>query len=107
LRLAYLKNELKITADQETAWNAYAANLKANAAAMEGFRNAMFSTQEPVDRMSQRAEHMKARAAGMESMSTALKDLYAVLTPEQKTIADANFGGRFGGGPRGGVGRAR
>jgi hypothetical protein len=107
LRLAYLKNELKITGEQQAAFDSYAAVLNKNAATMEAFRTAMFQTQEPADRFTLRAEHMKQRASDMESMSAALKDLYAVLTPEQKTIADANMGPRFGAGPGRGPGRWR
>lgn len=44
------------------------------------------------ERLSQRAEFAKQRAASMEAMTAALKDLYAALTPEQKTIADQYFG---------------
>ena len=107
LRLAYLKNELKITGEQQAAFDAYAASVKKSAAAMEGFRATMFQTQNATDRLAQRAEHMKQRAADIESVGTAMKDLYAVLTPEQKTIADASLGPRFGaGGPRG-PGRGR
>ena len=60
----------------------------------------------PPDRMIQRAELMKQRTASMEAMGTALKDLYAVLTPEQKAVADQHFGGwRVAqAGPRGGYG---
>jgi hypothetical protein len=50
---------------------------------------------------------MKQRASDMESTSTALKDLYAVLTPEQKTIADSSMGPRFGPGAGRGYGRWR
>ena len=100
LRLAYLKNELKITSEQQAAFDAYAASVKKSAANMEAFRAAMFQTQtqNPSDRIAERAEHMKQRVGDMEAVGTALKGLYAVLTPEQKTIADANMGGRFGGG---------
>jgi hypothetical protein len=105
LRLAYLKNELKITGEQQAAFDGYAAAVKKNAASMEAFRTAMFQTQEPADRINQRAEHMKQRASDMESVSGALKDLYAVLTPEQKTIADASMGPRVGQGRGRGYGR--
>jgi hypothetical protein len=44
---------------------------------------------------------MKQRLAEMENNASALKNLYAVLTPEQKAIADRHFGG-FG--PRAGAG---
>jgi len=45
------------------------------------------------ERLSQRAAFMKQRTAHLEAMSAALKSLYTVLTPEQKTIADHFFGG--------------
>jgi hypothetical protein len=101
LRLGYLKDELKITSDQQAVFDAYAASVKKSAANMETFRAAMFQTQNASDRITQRAELMKQRAGDMEAVGLSLKGLYAVLTPEQKTIADANFGPRFGGGPRG------
>lgn len=43
------------------------------------------------ERMSQHTEMMKQRLAGMETMANAVKDLYAILTPEQKAIADKHF----------------
>jgi len=102
LRLGYLKGELKITGDQQAAFDAYAASVKKSAANMETFRAAMFQTQNVSDRITQRAELMKQRAGDMEAVGSALKGLYAVLTPEQKSIAEANMGPRFG---RGGPGR--
>jgi Spy/CpxP family protein refolding chaperone len=96
-RLAYLKAELKITAAQEGAWAAFAANARVNAQGMQAHRDAMFQgTGAAPDRFAQRAQFMKERAAGMEAAAAVLKDLYAVLTPDQKAIADGLFarGGR-------------
>jgi hypothetical protein len=102
LRLGYLKDEFKITGDQQAAFDAYAASVKKSAANMETFRAAMFQTQTASDRITQRAELMKQRAGDMEAVGSALKSLYGVLKPEQKAIADASMGPRFG---RGGPGR--
>ena len=44
------------------------------------------------ERMAQRATAMQQRAAGMATMTNAFGALYAVLTPEQKAIADQNVG---------------
>ena len=44
------------------------------------------------ERMAQHAAAMQQRAAGMATMSTAFSALYAVLTPEQKAIADQDLG---------------
>jgi hypothetical protein len=102
-RLAYLKSELKITADQEAAWNAYGSAVKQQAADMQAFRTAMFSSQTPQDRTTLHANHAKQRAASFENLDKGLRELYAVLTPEQKAHADLYLGHmRFGqAGPRG------
>jgi Spy/CpxP family protein refolding chaperone len=102
-RLAYLKSELKITTDQEAAWNAYGAAVKQQAADMQAFRTAMFNTQTPQDRVTLHANHAKQRATGFENLDKGLRELYAVLTPDQKAQADLHLGRmRFGqAGPRG------
>ncbi len=60
--------------------------------------------------LAQRTERMKQGVASMETMTAAVKDLYGVLTPEQKTLADQQLArgpmGGFGGG-RGGHGLRR
>lgn len=50
------------------------------------------STQSAPDRISVRTQFMKQRVAGMETVAPAMKQLYAVLTPQQKEILDARFG---------------
>ena len=107
-RLAYLKSELKITSGQETAWKAFADNAKQQAEAMQALRTTMQgSTQATApERMELRNKVMKQRQEQMEKSTAAFKDLYAALTPEQKTIADQRFGAGHGFGPghRGGPG---
>lgn len=108
-RLAFLQKELGITADQESAWQAYAKQVTQQAESMQALRTqATAAAKTAPERLNQRAAFAKQRATHMESMSVALNDLYAVLTPEQKAIADQHFGGgRMGqGGPRG-YGRGR
>jgi len=90
--LAYLKTDLKITAGQESAWNAFAAKARKQAEGMHAFHDKMRDGAGTVpERMEIRAEAMKQRAAGMEAMAGAVKDLYAALTPEQKAVADNDF----------------
>ena len=98
-RLAWLKAELKITASQEAAWNAFVATSRERAAEMQAHREAMFSTGAAPERFAQRARFMQERVAGMEASAAALKDLYAALTPEQKATADALLAHGPGGGP--------
>ncbi len=102
-RLSFLRNELKITADQESAWNAYAAQAKAQVDTMVAFHaQPPSAAQSPTERIDQHAERMNLRAKQLTAMSAAVKDLYAVLTPEQKAVADLHFGGRrLSQGPRG------
>ena len=105
--LAALKVELKITPDQDKAWQAFTAKAKAQADTMIA-RRAQMSAQAPAanqtapERLAQRTERMKQGVASMETMTAAVKDLYGVLTPEQKTLADQQLArgpmGGFGGG---------
>jgi len=104
-RLAALKTELKISSNQESAWNAYAAQVKKQSEAMQAlFAKAPAQAQSAPERMAQRAEFAKVRATNMEAMSGVVKGLYATLTAEQKTLADqflaggGRGAGRFGGG---------
>lgn len=92
-RLAYLKTALKITPAQESAWDAFAATSKAQAAGMDAMREKMWQGGGSApERASARAEAMQQRATAMAAASKALGSLYAVLTPEQKAIADQNMG---------------
>ena len=111
-RLAYLKSELKITSGQETAWKTFADQAKQQAEAMQALRTTVQgSTQGSVqatapERLELRNQIMRKRQEQMEKSTAAFKDLYAALTPEQKTIADQRIGGGpgFGSGHRGGPG---
>lgn len=98
--LAEMKATLKITSDQEPAWNAFADKVKAQAESMQALRT---KAGQPAgtapDRLAQRAGFMTQRAAGMEAMAGAMKSLYAVLTPEQKATLDQGFGTGRGRGP--------
>ena len=111
--LAALKVELKITPEQDTAWQAFTAKARQQAETMPAHRAQMVAQMQATDqpapeRLTQRTEFAKQRIAGMETMTAAVKDLYAVLTPEQKAIADRQLargpmagGGRGMGGGRG------
>jgi len=103
--LASLKVELKITPDQDRAWQSFSTSARKQAEATNARREQMFAQgsadkQAAPDRLAQRAEFAKQGAASMEAMSAAVKDLYAVLTPEQKAIADRQLAY----GPMGGYG---
>ena len=91
--LANLKAQLKITPAQEPAWQAFATKAKEQADTMRAMRAKMLDATGPApERMRQRTELMKQRVGNMETMTAALSDLYAALTPEQKAIADQHVG---------------
>jgi len=108
-RLAYLKDSLKITPEQESAWDAYATQVKAQAATMAAFHAQGPATGETAaERIEQHASRMKLRAEQAQAMSASVKELFAVLTPEQQTIANQHFGGpRYGQAGGRGYGRGR
>ena len=99
--LALLKAALKLNTGQEAAWQIYAGKVKQQAATMQALHaQAPAVAATAPERMAQQTAMMQQRAAGMAAMTTALADFYAVLTPEQKAVADQNIGmmGRHGGG---------
>lgn len=100
-RLEVLYKELKITEQQQPLWQAYAEKVKAEAGnSMTAMRDTpptgggAISAPERLERMQ---SIMKARVASMENVHESFKRLYAHLSPEQKSAADALFAGK---GPR-------
>jgi len=93
-RLSSLKSELKITVAQEPAWKVFADQTKQQAEAMQALMaSAQGSAQATApERLELRNQIMKKRQEQMEKGTAAFKDLYAVLTPEQKTLADQRVG---------------
>jgi len=105
-RLAALKTELKITSAQEAKWQAFAEKAKLQAESMQSARTAMQDSAKlsAPDRFALHDGLMKQRLAQSEATHAAFKDLYAVLTPEQKAVVDQGGIGRGPGfrGPGGG-----
>jgi hypothetical protein len=110
-RLAQAKQSLKITADQEGAWATFAGfmtrqaeahrlrladretemlnrRLKEVQARKEG-KTAVGPT--APEQLAQGVDHAKQHLADLEAMSGAVKTLYAVLTPEQRLLADRHM----------------
>lgn len=101
-RLAQLKAELKITAAQEGAWNAYAAVAQQQAETRLAQRAQMQALmQDPqaaaaLDRSAHREAMLKLRDEHLAARGEALKNLQAVLTPEQQTLAAQRLDGGRG-----------
>lgn len=93
-RLTQLKAELKLNAQQEPLWQAFAEKSTAEAGkGMQAMRERMGDQQKlsAPDRMAQMQGILKERVAAMESVNDSFKRLYAALTPEQKSAADKHF----------------
>jgi len=104
-RIADMHAQLKITDPQAKPWEAFAQTMRDNARkADEAFRERAqkLPTMTAPDAMKSYADLTQTHADNMKKLSSAFDDLYGVLTPEQKQIADAmyrNPHGPAGGGP--------
>jgi len=94
-RLTRLKSDLKITAAQEPAWNAYAAQIKQHAGEMKALHDARSGSAPATapERIERQAQFAKQQQEHLERLAVLTKDLYGTLTPEQKTLADQRLGG--------------
>jgi len=98
-RLARLKADLKITSAQEPAWSAYAEQIKQHAGEMQAMHGTMHdgtsgnTRPSAPERAERQAQFAKKQQEHLERLAVLTKDLYAVLTPEQKTLADQRLGG--------------
>ncbi|MDZ7586008.1 MAG: Spy/CpxP family protein refolding chaperone [Thiobacillus sp.] len=99
-KLAEMKKILKIGSEQEEAWATFAKTMKQQKtemmSAMQAKMQQHTSDEQPAqaapDRIGERIQSMKQRVAGMETVAAAMKQLYAVLTPQQKEVLDSRFG---------------
>ncbi len=104
-RQADLKAKLKLTAAQEPAWASFSASMQPPAPGPRPDKAAFekLTTPERIDKM--RALHAE-RGAQMDKRAEATKAFYAVLSPEQQKVFDANAmphgGGRGERGEHGG-----
>jgi LTXXQ motif family protein len=94
-RLAYLKGALNITDAQNVAWNGYADAVKARVEIMQGMRQIMIDAMQKgsaIGRMNARIKSMETMVDSMKAVKPATEKLYAVLTDEQKKVADRLIG---------------
>jgi Spy/CpxP family protein refolding chaperone len=85
--LAKLHDKLKLTAQQEPAWKKFAANKPMLDKTTRPDPAEMEKLNAP-QRLEKGLEHMKAMEAKLTEHLAALKEFYAVLTPEQQKIFD-------------------
>jgi periplasmic protein CpxP/Spy len=106
-RLAEAKAKLKITAEQEAQWNAFADVTRRQAKAADERVTAMRDgkrSQErltAVQRLERRQQMAAAQSQRLAEIVAAAKPLYAALSAEQKAIADEMLTPRRGHGRHG------
>lgn len=91
--LAELHSKLKLSKDQEGAWQTFSDQVTAQAKQMGAHKMGGMMGKEPPktapERMAMMADMMKDRAQSMSTMADAVKTFYATLSPEQKATFDA------------------
>ncbi|KQQ47646.1 hypothetical protein ASF61_03175 [Duganella sp. Leaf126] len=107
-RQARLHDQLKLTAQQESAWAAYQAAVKPAPRTGERPPRGEFAKLSSPERLSKMIEMTKLREDKMQQHLTALTAFYNQLTPEQKATFDQHgmhtMRGKHGGwGGRGGM----
>jgi protein CpxP len=101
-RITDLHTKLKITDQQSKPWDAFAQTMRDNAQrADQAFRDRAqkLATMTAADAMKSYADITQLHADNMKKLSSAFSDLYAVLSSDQKQLADAMY--RNPGGPKG------
>jgi Spy/CpxP family protein refolding chaperone len=88
-RQTRLHDQLKLSAEQEPAWKTFTEKLKP--ASGERPSHEEFAGLKAPERMERMAALMKQREGRMAERVAAVKEFYAVLTPEQQQVFDANF----------------
>lgn len=88
-QLDVLKRSLKLSAEQEKSWNAFAAAVEVQAKRMGELRDEAWSKARTVpERMEQASQFAKERDRAFDEVGKAMKGLYDVLTPEQRKLLD-------------------
>ena len=93
-RIADLHAQLKITDKQAKEWDAFAQTMRDNARkADEAFRDRAqkLPTMKAPDAMKSYADLTETHADNMKKLASSFSDLYDVLTPDQKQIADTMY----------------
>lgn len=114
-RLAYLKTALKITAEQQAQWDAFAAVVRSHArdadARIKTYREQAASRTEyrrptAIEQLERQRQRLVARSARLGELLAVERPLYAGLTPDQQHIADQLLAERGRGGKHRGHGGA-
>lgn len=88
-RQSELHDKLKLSADQESAWQAYVKNTTPPPSNTPDWKT-LDSLPAP-ERMERLLSLMKEREARMADRTAAVRDFYSLLTPEQQKVFDRQF----------------
>lgn len=94
-RLAYLKASLEIGADQQPAWDAFAAAVRDRVTGMQDMHQAMMQRRDAgtaLEMLDSRIAAMQAMVETLKSIRTSAESLYGTLDERQKKIADQLLG---------------
>lgn len=98
-RIAFLKAELGITDAQTAQWNTLADALRANAKIQRTMHEHMTKGGMPSswsERLTFQQKALSSRLDGLKALDAASKPLYAVLTEDQKKLAEQLLSGPMG-----------
>lgn len=91
-RIAFLKAELKLTPAQEPQWNAFAAAIRAGAKSGQGMMHGMMADKTKAQTAPAMLDGYErvlvSRLEAIRAIRAAFTPLYAVLTAEQRKVAD-------------------
>lgn len=93
-RIKTLHKELKITPEQESAWNTVAQQMRDNAKARAALHDQQAQAEKTAsapDMIDAFAKSMDARADGAHKFASAFQPLYDTMSEQQKKTADAVF----------------
>ncbi|MDR3532437.1 MAG: Spy/CpxP family protein refolding chaperone [Rhodopila sp.] len=93
-RITQMHQRLKITPQQEAAWNAFAQVMQANATSADQAykqRAASIESMSAVDNLRSFAQIEQTRAQGVQNLSVSFETLYGLLSDDQKKVADDMF----------------
>lgn len=93
-KLAFIKTELKITPDQEPAWNAFADSMREFAQRQSEVRERrrMDTDRQSLnlmERIDRKLQFMETNMGHLQQLAEAFRGLYGQLTPEQQEIAES------------------
>ncbi|HEX6121210.1 MAG TPA: Spy/CpxP family protein refolding chaperone [Dongiaceae bacterium] len=93
-RIAFLKAELKITADQESSWQAFAESVRSDARTMQDMAKRMQGMMVPgslIERLDRHESMLDAHLDQLRRIEAALRPLYESLNGDQRRSMDELF----------------